>query len=116
MYDAAEIKPVFVQNRFYDKTGHDKDLRNWLKEHGIRYQSFWTLTANPKLINHKSVLELALKYEKTKEQIFYRFVQQLDIVPLSGTTSQAHMVDDLSLDTFNLESNEIKSLQTYFKI
>jgi len=41
--------------------------------------------------------ELAVKYAKTPEQLFYAFVRSLGAVPLSGTTSQQHMRDDLEV-------------------
>ena len=47
---AAEVRPTFLQNRFYRETGYDAELRAFCKEQGIRYQSFWTLTANPDLV------------------------------------------------------------------
>ena len=41
--------------------------------------------------------ELAVKYAKTPEQLFYAFVRSLGGVPLSGTTSQQHMREDLEV-------------------
>ena len=50
LHDAARIKPAVVQNRFHDQTGYDRGIRAYCREHGIAYQSFWTLTANPHLL------------------------------------------------------------------
>jgi diketogulonate reductase-like aldo/keto reductase len=47
VYDAAEIKPSFLQNRFYSESGFDVEIREFCRNHDIKYQSFWTLTANP---------------------------------------------------------------------
>mmetsp|Transcript_3240 Transcript_3240/g.3774 ORF Transcript_3240/g.3774 Transcript_3240/m.3774 type:complete len:284 (+) Transcript_3240:142-993(+) len=44
LYDAARIKPSFLQNRFYAQSGFDIELREFCEEHGILYQSFWTLS------------------------------------------------------------------------
>jgi hypothetical protein len=49
LFSAARIKPAVLQNRFYKETGYDAELRAFFREHRIRYQSFWTLTANPDL-------------------------------------------------------------------
>ena len=38
----ARIKPSIVQNRFHRKTGYDREIRAFCREHGLRYQSFWT--------------------------------------------------------------------------
>lgn len=34
------------QNRFYDATRYDLEIRKYCRENGIVYQSFWTLTAS----------------------------------------------------------------------
>jgi diketogulonate reductase-like aldo/keto reductase len=61
VYDAATVKPTILQNRFYGKTSHDKEIRAYCKENGIHYESFWTLTGNPKLVEGGEVRELATK-------------------------------------------------------
>ena len=50
IYDSAEIKPTFLQNRFYRDSGYDYAIREFCREHSIYYQSFWTLTANPDIL------------------------------------------------------------------
>ena len=47
VYGSARIKPKFLQNRFYKESGYDKEIREFCKQNGILYQTFWTLTANP---------------------------------------------------------------------
>lgn len=42
LWNSARIKPSIVQNRFYAKTGYDRQLRAFCSAHGVRYQSFWT--------------------------------------------------------------------------
>lgn len=110
LYEIAIIKPKVLQNRFYNATMYDKELRIFCKEREINYQSFWSLSANPNILNSKEVLKLAIKYERTKEAIFYRFLTQIDITPLNGTTSQKHMIEDLNIFSFTLEEDEIRSI------
>jgi diketogulonate reductase-like aldo/keto reductase len=109
VYDAAEIKPTVLQNRFYAKSGYDVQIRQFCLEHGIHYESFWTLTGNPKILTSDVVQQLAAKYGKTKEQIFFRFVQSIGIIPLSGTKSVEHMRQDLEAvaSTFELTHEEV---------
>jgi len=95
LYNDARVKPSILQNRFYDQSGYDIEIRKFCKEKGIKYQSFWTLTANPRIIKSREVRRLAEKYQKTPEQIFFMFVQSQGIVPLTGTSSVAHMKQDL---------------------
>lgn len=111
LYETATIKPSILQNRFYSDTEYDKELREFCKQHGIVYQSFWSLSANPHLLAHPTVTELAKKYGKTAIQIFYRFLTQIGITPLNGTTSLEHMKQDLAIFEFSLQAKEIKSIE-----
>ena len=50
IYAQSTIKPTFLQNRFHRATGYDVEIREFCREVGIKYQSFWTLTANPDIV------------------------------------------------------------------
>jgi diketogulonate reductase-like aldo/keto reductase len=50
LYDEARVKPTVLQNRFYKDSGYDVQIREFCALHGIAYQSFWTLTANPHIL------------------------------------------------------------------
>ena len=50
LYENAIIKPTFLQNRFYKETNYDINIRNYCINNNIKYQSFWTLTANPNIL------------------------------------------------------------------
>lgn len=110
IYQAAEIKPAIVQNRFYHDTGYEKELRQWCDENNIIFQSFWSLTANKELLESETVTKLAETYQKTRPQIFFRFLSLLNIVPLTGTSSEQHMREDLELFDFSLTKEDIESL------
>lgn len=111
VYEHAEVKPAVLQNRFYAESNFDVDIRQFCLSHGIQYQSFWTLTANPHALKSATVQALARKYEKTPQQIFFRFVQQLGILPLTGTKSETHMRQDLDTSSFSLTEQEVKSVE-----
>lgn len=110
LYADADIKPSVVQNRFYSESGYDKALRQWCSEHGIAYQSFWSLTANPHILGSQSVGILSQKYTKTPAQILYRYLNHVGITPLIGSTSQMHMEQDLAIFEFELTKTEIQSI------
>jgi len=110
LYADANVKPVVVQNRFYQETGYDADLRHWCSNHGVIYQSFWTLTANPQVLVSNIVRTIAQKYNKTEAQIFFRYLSQSGIVPLTGTCSEQHMMEDLSIFDFELSSDDLKKV------
>ena len=115
LYESAKIKPSILQNRFYSDTDYDKELREFCKQKGVVYQSFWSLTANPHLLSHTTLVALSKKYDKTVAQIFFRFLSQLGITPLSGTTSLEHMQQDLGAFEFSLTLQEVKSIELLLK-
>lgn len=111
LYAEAEVKPAVVQNRFYSDTDYDKELRQWCVKEGLVYESFWSLTANPHLLGSDTMMRLAMKHRKSEAQIFFAFLMALGIVPLSGTTSEQHMHEDLEVFEITLTPDEIASIQ-----
>lgn len=107
LYGDARVKPAVVQNRFYAQTGYDAPLRQWCAKNGVIYQGFWTLTANPHILASETVRDLAIKHGRSEAQVFYRFLTQLGIVPLNGTTSLAHMREDLDIFSFALDMGDM---------
>ena len=113
IYKAANIKPAVLQNRFYAATGYDRELRAYCIQQQISYQSFWTLTANPQILAHSTVAALAAKYQRTPEQVLFRYVTQIGIVPLTGTRSPAHMQEDLTIFDFELDAAESAMMDAF---
>lgn len=111
LYRNAAIKPAVIQNRFHAETGYDRVLRDFCSEHRIIYQSFWTLTANPHVLAHAALQTLAAKYRRSAAQIFFRYLSQIDIVPLTGTTSESHMREDLAIFDFELTADECDAVE-----
>ena len=106
----ARIKPAIVQNRFYAQTGHDREIRAFCRANGMVYQSFWTLSANPALLNSATVLGLAAAYDRTPAQILFRWLIQNDVVPLTGTTSPTHLQQSLDVLAFELEPQDCTAI------
>ena len=108
--DDAAVKPLAVQNRFVEQHGrHDVEVRRVCRERGVQYSSFWTLTGNKKIVEGRAVREVAKAHGCTCEQAWMAFVSGgLGISPLSGTTSEAHMRQDLQLPT--LTEREVERL------
>lgn len=97
LYNQASIKPKVVQNRFHGQTGYNVDIRKFCKDHGIEYQSFWTLGANRHALQHRKVVELAQHKNLTPQTLMYAFCMAIGITPLDGTTSEEHMLEDVAL-------------------
>lgn len=111
LYKNATIKPAVIQNRFYAQTQYDRSIRSFCREHRVIYQSFWTLTANPNVLAHPALQTLAAKYRRSAAQIFFRYLSQSDIIPLTGTTSENHMREDLAIFDFALTADECATVE-----
>jgi diketogulonate reductase-like aldo/keto reductase len=114
LHDRARIKPAVVQNRFYAATGYDHAIRAFCRHHSMCYQSFWTLTANPHSLAHETLVGLAQKYRRTPAQLFFRCLTQIDVTPLTGTTSDTHMREDLAIFEFELTADERDEVAALF--
>jgi diketogulonate reductase-like aldo/keto reductase len=110
LHQTARIKPRVVQNRFYRETGYDREIRAFCRLHGMRYQSFWTLTANPHLLAHREILGLAARHAATPAQVLFRYLTQVGVTPLSGTTSELHMQQDLAIFELSLAPAELDAI------
>jgi len=110
LHASARIKPSVVQNRLYAETRYDREIRAFCRDRRIIYQSFWTLTANPHVLEHDTVARLASKYGRTPAQVLFRHLTQREVVPLTGTRSEAHMREDLAIFEFELEDREQEAM------
>lgn len=115
LYAMAKIKPAVVQNRFYQDSGYDKEIRSFCKTNDIIYQSFWTLTANPHILENEELFKLGRKYNKNVIQLFFAYLHQIGIVPLTGTRDMAHMKSDLQSFDIVLDDSEISKLDSLFE-
>eukprot|EP01111_Echinosteliopsis_oligospora_P006426 TRINITY_DN20565_c0_g1_i2.p1 TRINITY_DN20565_c0_g1~~TRINITY_DN20565_c0_g1_i2.p1 ORF type:complete len:290 (+),score=76.66 TRINITY_DN20565_c0_g1_i2:195-1064(+) len=128
IWEDSNIKPTFVQNRFYADSGYDVDIRAFLKDKNARYQSFWTLTANPHILNTPEMAKISQQTRvgdsgslATSAQIFFKYLMQRhNIIPLTGTTNKEHMVQDLlcantnNNESFSLSPEQIAAIDRLF--
>jgi diketogulonate reductase-like aldo/keto reductase len=106
----AKQKPAFVQNRCYASRGWDREVREACAKFGIVYQGFSLLTANREVVAGAAVGALVRRHGKTREQIIFRFAQQLGMLPLTGTSSPKHMREDLAIADFVLAPEDLTAL------
>lgn len=109
----ATSPPAFVQNRCYARTGWDRAVRALCREQGIVYQGFSLLTANQKELDRPAVRAIATRAGLTTNQVAFRFALQVGMIPLTGTTSAAHMREDLAVygDEHALTDDEVRALE-----
>jgi diketogulonate reductase-like aldo/keto reductase len=111
LHRQAAVKPAFVQNRCYARDGWNADVRAFCREHGIAYQGFSLLTANGRVLAGPLVAEIAQRLGRTPAQVVFRFALQVPMIPLTGTTSAAHMREDLACLDFELPAEDVKALE-----
>jgi diketogulonate reductase-like aldo/keto reductase len=110
LFAEAKVKPSAIQNRFYAETGYDKELRLFCLERDISYQSFWTLTANPHLLQSNAIMGCARDLGKTPEQVLFRYLTLMGVTPLTGSTSREHLIQDLECLQMVLSTQHIESI------
>jgi diketogulonate reductase-like aldo/keto reductase len=112
LLDRAAIKPMAVQNRCYANRGWDRSVRSICRAHGIMYQGFSLLTANPAVVRHPHVAGIARRLGVQAEQVVFRFAIQAGMVPLTGTSSSQHMQEDLRVHEIELTPAEVNLIET----
>ncbi|HEY9714323.1 MAG TPA: aldo/keto reductase [Chroococcales cyanobacterium] len=106
----AKVKPMVVQNRCYAVTAWDKEVRDICKEHNIIYQGFSLLTANANVMHSALVRSIAQRANATTAQVIFKFALQVGMLPLTGTSNEQHMREDLQSDRLTLTKDEVEQL------
>jgi diketogulonate reductase-like aldo/keto reductase len=110
--DQAKIKPMVVQNRCFAALGWDRAVREICQTNGIIYQGFSLLTANREVLGASEIHAVARRLNATIAQVIFRFAMQIGMLPLTGTTSEQHMKEDLESDRFALTTEELQRIET----
>lgn len=108
----ARHKPMVVQNRCFAALGWDRQVREICHAHGIIYQGFSLLTANQPVLIDPAIHAIAQKLGAGIAQVIFRFATQIGMLPLTGTTNERHMKEDLQADQFTLSQEEIEDIET----
>jgi diketogulonate reductase-like aldo/keto reductase len=110
LYAGASVKPAVVQNRCFAATGWDRAVRGFCRERDILYQGFSLLTANREVLGDPRVHGIASRTGRTVPQVVFRYALQVGMCALTGTTSAAHMKEDLGVYDFELQPDEVRTL------
>ncbi|MGH7844276.1 MAG: aldo/keto reductase family protein [Candidatus Binatia bacterium] len=109
--EQANVKPMVVQNRCYAALAWDKEVREICRSHGIIYQGFSLLTANREALADPEIRTIAKRLGTGPAQIIFRFAMQIGMLPLTGTTSEQHMKEDLQAEQLALSAEEIHRIE-----
>jgi diketogulonate reductase-like aldo/keto reductase len=110
--EQASLKPMIVQNRCFAALRWDKEVREICQAEGIIYQGFSLLTANREVLADREIRTIAKRLGANTAQIIFRFAMQIGMLPLTGTTSQQHMKEDLQAEQLALSTEEIERIET----
>jgi len=109
--DRAEL-PAFVQNRCFARFGWDREVRSFCTERKIVYQGFSLLTANPEVLRHPPLVEVAAKLNATPAQVIFSFARAIGILPLTGTSSADHMRENLASLRLALPHELVRAIES----
>ncbi len=115
LLDGAEVLPTFVQNRCFARPGLDRAVREYCTEQGLVYQGFSLLMGLPVLKESPELLEISQRHRKTPAQIVFRFVLELGVLPLTGTTDRRHMEEDLKVLDFRLPESDVRRIEVLLR-
>jgi diketogulonate reductase-like aldo/keto reductase len=109
--EQGNVKPMVVQNRCFAALGWDKEVREICQAHGIIYQGFSLLTANRRVLADPEIRTIAQRLGASTAQVIFRFAMQIGMLPLTGTTSQQHMKEDLQAEQLALSTEEVRRIE-----
>lgn len=110
--EQAKLKPMVVQNRCYAVLGWDMEVREICQANGIIYQGFSLLTANRQVVAEPDVHAMARRLGTGPAQVIFRFAMQVGMLPLTGTTNEQHMREDLAVEGLSLSDVEVERIET----
>jgi diketogulonate reductase-like aldo/keto reductase len=108
--EGAKRKPEVVQNRCYAARGWDRAVREYCLANGIVYQGFSLLTANPHVVAGPRAAAVARRLGVTPAQVVFAFARAIGILPLTGTTDETHMKQDLAAVALELTAADADAL------
>jgi diketogulonate reductase-like aldo/keto reductase len=109
--EQAKVRPMMVQNRCFASLAWDKQVREICQAQGIIYQGFSLLTANREVFAHPELRAIAQRIGAGLAQVIFRFAMQIGMLPLTGTTSEQHMKEDLASEQFMLTDDEVQRIE-----
>ena len=108
--ERASIKPMVVQNRCFAVLGWDQEVREICRANEIIYQGFSLLTANRGVLDDPEVQQIASRLAASPAQVVFRFAMEVGMLPLTGTTNELHMKEDLKAKDLELTSDEVQRI------
>jgi diketogulonate reductase-like aldo/keto reductase len=112
LWRGSDVKPAFVQNRCYARTGWDRQTRAFCAAHGIAYQGFSLLTANRRELDGPVVRDIAARRGCSVPQAIFAFARAVGMLPLTGSSSAGHLAEDLAALDLALDEGDVRAIET----
>jgi diketogulonate reductase-like aldo/keto reductase len=102
-----------VQNPFHSPWDPDYKIPLYCRQHGIQYNTFYTLTTSDRIIKDKVIGLISTRTNISPQAVFLQYCIQSDIVPLVGARSQKNLLPALALangDVEPLRPNDMRAI------
>jgi len=106
----ARVRPAVVQNRCYARSGWDHAVRATCRAHAIAYQGFSLLTANRAELQRPLLDAITRRTGATRAQVVFAFALRAGMTPLTGTSSEHHMREDLAAQELVLTDEDVVAI------
>ena len=110
--EGAAVNPMMVQNRCFAALGWDRAVRDICRQNNIIYQGFSLLTANTEFLAAPAIQGICRRLGAGPTSVIFAFAMQAGMLPLTGTTSESHMHDDLRAQNLVLSVDEIQRIES----
>jgi diketogulonate reductase-like aldo/keto reductase len=112
LWRGAAVKPAFVQNRCFARDGWDAEVRAFCRAHDVVYQGFSLLTANRRELSSPTVARIAERRRCTEARVTFAFALAVGMIPLTGSSSAAHLAEDLAAFDLALDADELAAIES----
>ena len=113
MYEAAEVKPVLVQNEnhpFFQNT----DFQEYVGQYGLFIESWYPLGGRgftQNYFNDETLLGIAQAHDKTVAQILLRWHIQAGYITIPGSSNPDHIAENYDIFDFELTDEEMQIIK-----
>lgn len=112
MYNAAEIKPVLVQNENHPFF-HWDDFQAYAAASSVQIESWYPLGGRgftQNYFNHPTLLEIAGRHGKTVPQILLRWQVQKGFIAVPGSSNPDHIAENYDIFNFVLSDDDMTTI------
>lgn len=104
----AAIAPAVNQIEFNPRI-HQPEIVQFCRDHGIRLEA-WSPLGNGAILNNPTIAEIAAAHGKTSAQVILRWVHQHEVIPLTKTSHQPRMAENIAIFDFELTADEMAKI------